>query len=237
MFISKYFDSNETKLDNIESIVGKIGTQTRIQDISTGIYTRILTNDNENFTFCESGDSPRGFLGSIYGSSYPFPSRTLRNLNKVIKENIDGITLSLEEVNAIIENGFLNILLKKNPELAKIEGFAVVLCMENFEKEFEKSHIVYSNVSSLITQMLKDESLNLESRQALETLKSLYEHMLFKQSKKNDYEHFSITSEQKHSSQEIAEDLKEIGRISLKDSTLQEFSNPNKLNIIDDERE
>lgn len=224
MFTADYFGQRETKLEKIDDIIENIGSQTRIHDNSTGIFTRILNGDKELFTLCEAGNSPKGFLGESYKFAYQFSSGiAFKKLTRKIKETINGMSLSRKEVNDLIDNGLLNMLLRKNPELAETEGFSLVLNMERIDRQFEIGHIPYTDISDKIAEILGQNSISDEDKLALETLKKLYENDMFKRVRQAQYEKYGKTEPKLHSAQEISEDLEKIGRKGSKDSALQQI--------------
>lgn len=237
MFIANYFGQKEIRLRKIDDIIENIGSQTRIYDSSTGMFTRILNNDKELFTLCEVGSSPKGFLGDMYKDAYKFSSGIVfKKLSREIKKTINGMTLTNEEVNDLIDNGLLNMLLRKNPELMEIEGFSLVLNMERIDRQFETENIPYANIVDKIVEKLQGK-ISIENKVALETLKRLYENEMFKQLKQASYEKYKNTNLEMHSAKEISEDLEKIGRQGNRENALQTIINAEKENTIYNEKE
>lgn len=119
MFTINDFGKNEKVIDNIEPIIETGGTQLRIYDYNTGIYCRILPQvGNKEFALAEAGLSPKGFTNDMYDFS-----ETIGIDMEEIISSLDGITLTMEEVNELIHNGFLSMLSKKVPMLTSEERF------------------------------------------------------------------------------------------------------------------
>lgn len=120
MFTINNFGKNEKVIKNIEPIIETGGTQLRIYDYNTGIYCRILPQvGNKEFALAEAGLSPKGFNNDMYDFSETIG---IIDMEEIISR-LDGITLTLEEVNELIQNGFLAMLSKKVPMLTSEERF------------------------------------------------------------------------------------------------------------------
>ena len=66
MFKINYMSDKKRILNNIESEQETLGTQSRIYDCTTGLFTRILTNGNKSFSFTETGIWWNGILQEAY---------------------------------------------------------------------------------------------------------------------------------------------------------------------------
>ena len=51
MFAINYMSSKKRIVSRIEDETGKLGTQSRIYDCNTGLYTRILVNNKNKYLF------------------------------------------------------------------------------------------------------------------------------------------------------------------------------------------
>ena len=229
MFTITDFDSRETVVENMESIK-KYGrsTQLRIEDKSTGIYSRILPQTDGKYTLCESGISPNGFLSDFYKiTKYLDIKVSSRKLNDQVLNQINGLNLTSDEVEYLLANGFLHIIEQKKPENIAIDGFKEILATEQLAYEIEKKGcIAYQNVLNEINHRLTADGIQDDERRALVALKHVYENNFFRQAKEKS----SILQEQQkirdemHSAEEISADLQEIGRSQSKESALKQLT-------------
>ena len=121
MFTINDFGKNEKVIENIEPIIEIGGTQLRIYDYNTGIYCRILPQvGNKEFALAEAGLSPKGFTNDMY--DFLETIGTDIDMEEVVS-SLNGIKLTMEEVNELIQNGFLSIISKKVPMLTSEERF------------------------------------------------------------------------------------------------------------------
>ncbi len=218
MFVTRSDEMEITVITNIESIL-PIGSQQRLLDYSTGISFRIHPDTKQKtFSMELEGEqaSMTGFLANAYRISE-------RKLNREIIKNVRNIgNLSIQEVNELIENGLLNTLVRRNPKLADVDGFEFVLKMEDAIKTIESKHITYDETLERVEEALKQDSINEKDKEVLENLKKLYKNPIFKDTHEIFYQKLA-REKREHSAEEISEDLKEIGRSSLKEDTLKEF--------------
>ena len=236
MFTINDFGSREAVAENIETIkmYGR-STQLRIFDKSTGIYSRLLPQTDGNYTLCESGISPNGFLGDFYGITKELDiENSSKEFNNQLLSLINGLNLTLEEIDYLLENGFLHIIEQKNPESKSIEGFKEVLATEQLANEIEKKGcIAYKNVLDEINRRLSIDDTQDYEKKILVALKHVYENDIFKYARENS----SILQEQQrnidemHSAEDISADLQEIGRIQSKEDALREITNSEKTKL------
>mgnify|MGYP005754311623 CR=1 FL=1 len=66
MFVINDFDSKEKVVKDLGTIKEYGGTQLRIYDLLTGLYSRILPQTDGTYSFAESGILPQGFLSDFY---------------------------------------------------------------------------------------------------------------------------------------------------------------------------
>lgn len=227
MFAIDYFGGKKRTINNIEEERGKIGTQSRVYDYNTGIYARILPNSEGKYSFAESGIGATGVFYNIYGfcGVLDCDKREANKLMRIIESNIDKLgVLSSNEVNSIIQSGFLELLGQRNTELSEERNFQTLLRTERILKQFENDgKIGYNEVLQQINEKLNSGNLPEGDRKILEQLKYVYENEMFRLQRESDE---LIKNEQKarneeHTAQEISEDLQDIGRDGVKEEALK----------------
>ena len=236
MFTITDFGSQEKVVENMGTIknFGR-STQLRIDDKSTGIYSRILPQTDGKYTLCESGISPNGFLSDFYKITKNLNIKvSSRKLNDQILNQINGMNLTSDEVDYLLTNGFLHIIEQKNPEGSSIDGFKEILATEQLAYEIEKKGcIAYQNVLNEINHRLTADGIQDDERRILVALKHVYENDFFRQAKEKS----SILQEQQkikdemHSAEEISADLQEIGRSQSKESALKQLTNSENFEL------
>ena len=236
MFTINDFGSRETIVKNMESIKKYGGsTQLRIYDKSTGIYSRILPQTDGKYTLCESGISPNGFLSDFYGiTEYLGIDADSMEINNQLLSQINGLNLTSDEVDYLIENGFLHIIDQKKSENRSINGFKEILATEELANEIEKNGCVaYQNVLDEINRRLNMYGNQDYEKRILAALKHVYENGMYRQARENS----SILQEQQrtidetHSAEEISSDLRDIGRSQSKEDALREIADSGKIEL------
>ncbi len=242
MFEINYMSSKKRALNNIEDEIGELGTQSRIYDCNTGIYTRILTNNNL-YSFCETGIGYNGILQRFYRFYEVLDCNRRESINLISKitSKIDSLgNLSSDEINSIIQNGFLQFLSQRDLELCSRPEFGTLLRAEQILMQFEEEgKIGYDEVLQGITDSLEREDLSDEDRRIMEQLRVVYENDMFRQQRVNDeviQEEQSKRSTQ-HTAQEISEDLQEVGRSEIKEKALAEIIGGDKIKEANDREE
>ena len=224
MFEINYMNDKKRAFKSIESEQGKLGTQSRIYDCTTGLFTRILTNDNKTFNFAESGIGYNGILQEAYSFTDVLDCDEDEKimLPYDIIESVDGLReLSIDDVNFIIKNGFLQFRSQRDLELSSRPGFETLLRAEQILMQLEKDgKIGYAEVLQGIADSLEQENLSDKDRKILEQLKIVYEKDMFKAQRENDeviQEEQRIanispsqTVEKKHIPAEIAEGILDL---------------------------
>jgi len=190
MFEINYMSGNKRAFKDVESEQGKLGTQSRIYDCVTGIFTRILTNDHKTFSFTETGIGFNGILqdGYFFTDVLDCDEDEKFMLPYDIIEKIDSLSgLSIEDINFIIQNGMLQFLSQKDFEFSSKAGVGTLLRAEQILMQFERDgKIGYNEVLQGITSSLEQDDLSDEDRKILEQLKSVYENDMFKAQREGD---------------------------------------------------
>jgi len=190
MFEINYMSGNKRVLKDIESEQGKLGTQSRIYDCVTGIFTRILTNDHKTFSFTESGIGFNGILQEAYFFTDVLDCDEDEKfmLPYDIIEKIDDLSdLSIEDINFILQNGILQFLSQRDSEFSSKPGVGTLLRAEQILMQFEKEgKIGYDEVLQGIIASLGKDDLSDEDRTILEQLKNVYENDMFKAQREGD---------------------------------------------------
>ena len=219
MFAINYFGNQKKILNNIEDEREKIGSQNRIYDYNTGIYTRILPNQDGKYTFTESGVTSVGILFHLYGFETPLDI-------DFILDDIDNLcNINADDVDFIIQNGFLEFLMQKSTMSTSKDGFKTLLKAEKILKDIEDSgKIKYDDV-------LQD----LQKR--LELIQKVYKNTLFVQSRQG--QEFNALAEEKqkklnkqHTAKEISDDLQEIAKTSSKEDALKQIVDSKDIELI-----
>lgn len=228
MFTITDFGSKEKTVENLGTI-NEFGrsTQLRIYDLSTGIFSRILPQTDGRYTFAESGISPKGFLSDLYGFTEDLNiDDDSMELYEQILSQIDGLTLTSDEVDALLTRGFLHTIEQRNPQDSSIRGFREILSAEQLAYEIERNgSVAYQNVLDEINRRLSMDAIPDDERKVLVALKNVYENEFFRQGKENS----RILQEQQkindeiHGAEQITEDLLEIGKSGDKEDALHQF--------------
>lgn len=229
MFTIKDFDSKEKVVENLGTI-NEFGrsTQLRIYDLLTGIYSRILPQTDGTYAFAESGRSPQGFLGEFYRIEKGLDIKAVskRELYKQVLSQINELSLTSDELQSLLTNGFLHTIGQKNPQNSDISGFREILVAERLAYEIEQSGcIAYQTVLDEITRRLSMDTIPDDERKVLEALKSVYQNDFFRQGRENSavLQEQQKISDEKHSSEQIIEDLMEVGKSMDKEEALHEL--------------
>jgi len=162
-------------------------------------------------------DHLEGFFASSFKKYYDFD---IYDLGNEVKDKINGLTLSENEVNAIIEYGILNKLLWKSRELKSVDGFTLLRTMEKIDKYLNEGDI--SNVPNEIDEFIQDPSFkSKQDQKALAILKNLYQDSLFLQYRKKytQPEKIEDTRPEKTGAQKII-DFVEANNLSFQDLML-----------------
>lgn len=223
MFTINDFDGKEKVVKGLETIKECGGTQLRIYDLSTGIYSRILPQTDGTYAFAESGISPQGFLNELYGFTEDLDIDDDIELYEQILCQINTLNLTSDEVGNLLTNGFLNTISHQNPQANSISGFKELLTAEQLANEIEQSgNVAYQNVLDEINRKLSMDKITDEQRKVLVAMKNVYENDFFKQVKENSVilQEQQRTNDEMHKAQEITEDLLEIGKLSDKEEAL-----------------
>ncbi len=190
MFEINYMSGDKRAFKDFESEQGKLGTQSRIYDCVTGIFTRILTDDNKTFSFAETGIGFNGILQEAYFFTDVLDCDEDEKcmLPYDIIERIDNLSgLSIDDVNTIVQNGLLQFLSQRDAEFSSQPGVGTLLRTEQILMQFEREgKIGYNEVLQKITDSLEQADLSDEDRKILEQLKSVYENDMFKQQRQGD---------------------------------------------------
>lgn len=227
MFAIDYFGGTKRTINNIEEEREKIGTQSRVYDYNTGIYARILPKGKDEYSFAESGIGANGVFYNIYKfcEILDCDKREVSKLMKIIKSNIDELgSLSSNEVNFIIQSGFLELLGQRNIELSNDKNFQTLLRTEKILNQFDNDgRVGYNEILQQINEQQNNDNLTEEDREILKQLKYVYENEMFRCQRESDE---LIKNEQRarneqHTAQEISEDLQEIGRDGIKEEALR----------------
>lgn len=228
---------NEKILENISE--EELGTQSRLFDYTTGIYTRIHVESIGKYILAESGlDYDIEFI-TYSSSAMGLSSNEEDDLEYAITDSLHGLELTEDEVNQMINEGFLNVLSSKNPEVKETKGFQTLLTAERLLKNFERNgSIGYSEVLREINGMLVNENISEEERKSLEVLKTVYEDDSFKKDRESltllqeAQKNANINRSAEHSAQEISEDLQEIARSGIQASSLQDIISASAIGDI-----
>ena len=168
MFEINYMSGNKRAFKDIESEKGKLGTQSRIYDCVTGIFTRILTNDHKTFSFTETGIGFNGILNKNYRfyEALGCTRRESMQLTSFITSKIDDMRgLTTDDINAIIQNGLLQFLSQRDVEFSSQPGVGTLLRAEQILMQFERDgKIGYNEVLQGITASLEQDDLSDEDR-------------------------------------------------------------------------
>lgn len=243
MFEINYMSGKKRAVSNIQDEIGKLGTQSRIYDCTTGLFTRILTNDHKSFNFTESGIGFNGILQDAYLFTDVLDCDEDEKfiLPYDIIERIDSLSnLSIYDINSIIQNGFLQFLSQRDLELSSRPEFGTLLRAEQILMQFEEEgKIGYDEVLQGITASLEQEDLSDEDRKIMEQLRVVYENDMFRQQRVNDE---VIQEEQSkrsthHTAQEISEDLQEVGRSEIEEKALAGIIGGDEIKEANDREE
>ncbi len=232
---------NEKILENISG--EELGTQSRLFDYTTGIYTRIFGQGSKGTKMYILSESGLGYnMGFITRSTVM--ELGSYDLKGAITDSLHGLELTEDEVNQMINEGFLNVLSSKKPEVKETKGFQTLLTAERLLKNFERNgNIGYSEVLREINGMLANENINEEERKSLEVLKTIYEKDSFKKNResltllKEAQENANSNRSLEHSAQEISEDLQEIARSGIQASSLQDIISASAIGDISKTKE
>ena len=226
MFIINDFDSKEKVVKGLGTIKEYGGSQLRIYDLSTGIYSRILPQTDGTYSFAESGISPQGFLSDFYGIMEELDIDDDIELYEQILGQIDSLILTPEEVDTLLSSGFLHTIKKKHPEVSSINGFKEILSAEQLANEIEQNgNVAYQNVLDEINRRLSRDTIPDNQRKILVAMKNVFENDFFRQGKENSIilQEQQKINDETHSAEQITEDLLEIGKSGTKEDALQEF--------------
>lgn len=233
MFAINYFGNQKKILNNIEDEREKIGSQNRIYDYNTGIYTRILPNQDGKYTFTESGVTSVGILFHLYGFETPLDI-------DFILDDIDNLcNINEDDVDFIIQNGFLEFLMQKSTMSTSKDGFKTLLKTEKILKNIEDSgKIKYDDVLQDLQKRLELKYLSEEDKKILEQIQKVYKNTLFIQSRQG--QEFNALAEEKqkelnkqqHTAKEISDDLQEIAKTSSKEDALKQIVDSKDIELI-----
>ncbi len=238
MFTITDFDSKEKVVENLGTI-NKFGrsTQLRIYDRLTGIYSRILPQTDGRYVLTESGISLNGFLSNVYEitENLDIDPGSSRKLYKQVLSQINGLTLTSDEVDTLLTSGFLHTIGQRNPQNSSISGFKQFLIAEQLAYDIEQGgNIAYQNVLDEINRRLSIDEISDDEKKVLVALKKVYELDFFKEVKENS----SILQEQQkindemHSAEQITDDLLEIGKSSSKEEALRQIVDSRESELV-----
>lgn len=229
MFTINYFGNQKKLINNLED--KKMGTQSRIYDYNTGIYARILPNNDGKYSFAESGITSAGVFFNLYGFETPLDIDFILN-------DIDNLcNISTDEVNFIIQNGFFEFLMQKGTISTSKDGFKTLLKTERILKNIEDSgKIKYEDVLQEIKKRLELKDLSEEDKKIIEQIQKVYKNTLFIQVRQG--QEFNALAEEKqrdqnsqHTAKEISDDLNEIARTSSKEDALKQIVNSKNIEL------
>ena len=228
MFTITDFDSKEKVVENIGTI-NEFGrsTQLRIYDLLTGVYSRILPQTDGRYVLTESGISPKGFLNELYGITEDLDiDDDSMELYEQVLNQIDKLSLTSDEVDMLLKNGFLHTIRRKNPQNSSINGFKETLAAERLAYEIEQNgSIAYQNVLDEINRRLSTDKVPDDERKILVALKNVYENDFFRQGRENStiLQEQQKTNDETHSAEQITDDLLEIGKSADKEKALHQL--------------
>ena len=208
MFTINDFDGKEKVVKGLETIKECGGTQLRIYDLSTGIYSRILPQTDETYVFAESGISPQGFLNELYGFTEDLDIDDDIELYEQILCQINTLNLTYEieqSGNVAYQNVLDEINRKLSMDKITDEQRKVLVAMKNvYENDFFKQ--VKEN--SVILQ--EQQRTNDEMHKAQEITEDLLE--IGKLSDKEEALHTLVETKEKE--QNITYDILGFGPMS-----------------------
>lgn len=226
MFIINDFDSKEKVVKDLGTIKEYGGSQLRICDLSTGIYSRIFPQTDGTYSFAESGISPQGFLSDFYGIMEELDIDDDIELYEQILGQIDSLTLTSDEIDTLLTSGFLHTIEQKHPEVSSISGFQEILSAEQLANEIEQNgSVAYQTVLDEINRRLSMDTIPDNQRKVLVAMKNVYENDFFRQGKENSkiLQEQQKINDETHSAKQITEDLLEIGKSGTKEDALHQF--------------
>ena len=90
MFAINYFGNKKRIIDNVEDARNEMGSQSRIYDYNTGIYTRILPSSDGRYGLAETGRVSAGIFYDLYGFEGLFENNlALKKLILSKKETVE----------------------------------------------------------------------------------------------------------------------------------------------------
>lgn len=225
MFAINYFGNKKRIIDNVEDERNEMGSQSRIYDYNTGIYTRILPSSDGRYGLAEAGRASAGIFYDLYGFEGLFDDEF--DLSS-IETDIDNLgSISTEEVNFIIQHGFLEFLMQKGTPLTSEDGFKTILKAERILKSIEDSgKLTYDDVLQELQKRLEAKDITEEDKRIIEGIQDVYKNTMFSQIRQG-HEFNTLLEERKqkgqHTAQEISDDLHEIARTGSKEDALHEL--------------
>lgn len=233
MFAINYFGNQKRIINNVEDEREEMGSQSRIYDYNTGIYARILPSNDGQYGFAESGLAATGIFYDLYGFE-----RLLDDDFDLsdIQTDINNLgNISADEVNFVIQNGFLEFLMQKGTISTSKEGFQTLLKTERILKSIEDSgKITYEDVLQELQKRLELEDLSEEDKKIIEQIQDVYKNVMFSQIRQGR-EFNTLVEEsqrrQQHTAQEISDDLQEIARTSSKEDALRQIVDSRDIDL------
>lgn len=227
MFAINYFGNKKRTIDNVEDERNEMGSQSRIYDYNTGIYARILPSSDGRYSLAEAGRASAGIFYDLYGFEGLFDDDF--DLSS-IETDIDNLgSISTEEVNFIIQHGFLEFLMQKGTRLTSEDGFKTILKAERILKSIEDSgKLTYDDVLQELQKRLEAKDLSEEDKKIIEQIQDVYTNTMFSQIRQGREFNTLVEERQRkqngqHTAQEISDDLHEIARIGSKEDALHEL--------------
>ena len=207
----------QSMLDNVEDERNEMGSQSRIYDYNTGIYARILPSSDGKYGLAEAGRASAGIFYDLYGFEGLFDDDF--DLSS-IETDIDNLgSISTDEVNFIIQHGFLEFLMQKGTPLTSEDGFKTILKAERILKSIEDSgKLTYDDVLQELQKRLEAKDITEEDKRIIEGIQDVYKNTMFSQIRQG-HEFNTLLEERKqkgqHTAQEISDDLHEIARTRI----------------------
>lgn len=167
-----------------------MGYPHRIYDYITGLSMGVVIDSyeegNETFRFKEPSLADiKGILLREYGLYGIYGYMKVTNY---IWDKIDNMReLTADDINTIVQNGFLQFLFQRDSKFSSIPRVGTLLRAEQILMQFEKDgKIGYNEVLQGITDSLEQDDLSDEDRKVLEYLKTVYENDMFKAQREGD---------------------------------------------------
>lgn len=212
MFAINYFGNKKRIIDNVKDERNEMGSQSRIYDYNTGIYARILPSSDGRYGLAEAGRASAGIFYDLYGFEELFDDDF--DLSS-IQTDIDNLgSISTDEVNFIIQHGFLEFLMQKGTPLTSEDGFKTILKAERILKSIEDSgKLTYDDVLQELQKRLEAKEISEEDKRIIEQIQDVYKNTMFSQIRQG-HEFNTLLEERKQKGQNTTYNILGVGPMS-----------------------